>query len=109
MQVGISIQICSSAQGFMLIFRGNSGDSPNSEFAVYAKTHKLWFGSGGKILLSRLIFLSLNTPASSNKVFIFKLTIEDHFKKSNSKVIGSKFLPLAQIKSVAFFQGHPVQ
>ena len=56
-KVWISIQIFSSEQGFLLIFRGNSTDFPKSMFAVKAKTHKLRFGSGGKILISRLIFL----------------------------------------------------
>ena len=33
-KVWISIPILFSAQGFMLAFRGNSGDSPNNAFAV---------------------------------------------------------------------------
>ena len=33
-KVSISIQLFSSAQGFMLVFRCNSGDSLNSVFAV---------------------------------------------------------------------------
>ena len=33
-KVWISIQIFSSAQGFMLVFRSDSGDSPKSAFAV---------------------------------------------------------------------------
>ena len=33
-KVGIPIQIFSSAQRFMLVFCGHSGDSPNGAFAV---------------------------------------------------------------------------
>ena len=33
-KVWISIQIFSSAQGFILVFRGNSGDSLNGAFAL---------------------------------------------------------------------------
>ena len=45
---------------------------------------------------------TVNAPESTNKVFVFKLTIEDFFK-NHSELIGSKFLPLALIKSAAFF------
>ena len=47
---------------------------------------------------------TVNAPASTNKV---KLSIEDYFQ-NHSELIGSKFLPLATMKSVAFFVGHPV-
>ena len=50
---------------------------------------------------------TLNAPISTNKVFIFKLTIEDYFKNPFG-LIRSKFLSLSLIKSVAFFLGHPV-
>ena len=49
---------------------------------------------------------SVNAPTSTNKVFIFKLTIEDYYK-NDSELIGSNFLLLAPIKSVAFFSGTP--
>ena len=45
---------------------------------------------------------TVNVPAPTNKVFIFKLTIDDCFR-NHSNFIGSKFLPLALITSVAFF------
>ena len=48
----------------------------------------------------------LNAPISTNKVFIFKLTIEDYLKNYFG-LIGSKFLSLSLIKSVAFFSGTP--
>ena len=51
---------------------------------------------------------TVNGPASTNKVSIFKLTIEDYFK-NHSELIGFEFfLPLAPIKSVTFFLGHPI-
>ena len=50
---------------------------------------------------------TLNAPISTNKVFIFKLTIEDIFK-NYSGLIRYKVLSLSLIKSVALFPGHPV-
>ena len=50
---------------------------------------------------------TLNAPISTNKVFIFKLTIEDNLKNYFG-LIRSKFLSLSLIKSVAFFLEHPV-
>ena len=45
---------------------------------------------------------SVNVPTSDNKVFIFKLTIDDYYK-NDSELTGSNFFLLAPIKSVAFF------
>ena len=47
---------------------------------------------------------TVNALGSTNRVFICKITIEDYFN-NHSELTGSKFLPLAPIKSVAFFQG----
>ena len=44
---------------------------------------------------------TLNAPISTNKVFIFKLSIEDYFKNYFG-LIRSKFLSLSLIKSVVF-------
>ena len=44
---------------------------------------------------------------SINKVFIFKLTIED-YSKDYFWLIRSKFVSLSLINSVAIFLGHPV-
>ena len=55
----------------------------------------------------KINILTVNVPASTDKVFIFKLAIEDHVK-NHSELIGSKFLQLSPIKSVAFFLGHPI-
>ena len=48
---------------------------------------------------------TVNARASTNKVSIFNLTIEDYFR-NYSESIGSKFLLPTPIKSVAFFLGH---
>ena len=60
-----------------------------------------------KIFSFKIDIPTVNAPALANKVLIFKLIIEDYFNK-HSELIGSKFLPLAATKSVAFFLGHPV-
>ena len=48
---------------------------------------------------------SLNASISTNKVFVFNLTTDDHSKHSG--LIRPKFLLLAPVKSVAYFLGHP--
>ena len=44
---------------------------------------------------------TVNAPASTNMVFIFKLTIGDYFNNY------SEFLPLAQSNLLRFFSGTP--
>ena len=41
-------------------FQSNTITGKSCTFAVKAKAHMLWFGSGGKILLSRLTLFSFN-------------------------------------------------
>ena len=50
---------------------------------------------------------TFNAPISANKVFLFKLTVEDYFK-NYFELIRSKLLSLSLINSVAFFLGRPV-
>ena len=71
---------------------------PNPQALVWKWRHNFTF---------KINFPTINAPASANKVFIFKLTIEDCFN-NHSELIESKFLPLAPIEFAAFFLGHPV-
>ena len=47
---------------------------------------------------------TVNSLASTSKVFIFKLNIENYFK-TNSALIGSKFLPLCPDQICCVFSG----
>ena len=91
----------------MLVFRGNSGDSPKQRVCSLGQNLQALVWKWRQNYTSKINIPTVNAPASTNKVFIFKLTIEDYFN-NHSESIGSKFLPLSPIKSVAFFLGHPL-
>ena len=79
----------------MLVFRG-SGDSPKK--CVCQAQARVW--KWRQNFTFKINIPTVYEPASTNKVFIFKLIVEESFK-DHFELIGSKFLPLAPIKSVA--------
>ena len=91
----------------MFVFRGNSGDSPNRRVCSQVQNPQALVWKWRQNPTFNINIPTVIAPASTKKEFIFKLTIEDYFI-NHSDSLGSKLLPLAQIKSVASFLGHPV-
>ena len=85
---------------------GNSGDSPSSVFAVLGQIIHALVWKGRQNFTFKINFPAINAQPSTNKMITFKLIIED-YSNNHFESIGSKLLPLAQIKSVAFFSGTP--
>ena len=77
---------------------------PNSTFAVRPKSES----SDLEVEANNNNIPTLNAPISTNKAFIFQLTVEDYFK-NHFGLIRSHFSSLSLIKFVAFFLGHPVR
>ena len=69
----------SSELGFMPVFRGNSGDSQKACLQFRPKPTSSGLEVEAKFTFE-INIPSVNAPASTNKVFIFKLTVEDYFK-----------------------------
>ena len=84
----------------MLVFRGNSGDPQQRVCSLGHNPQALvWKWRQNSTL--NINIPNVNAPASTIKVFILKL-------KNYSELVGSKFLPLAPVNSVASSLGHPL-
>ena len=81
-------------------FAGNSG-VPQTAHLQFRQNPQALVWKWRQNFTFKINIPAVNAPASNNKSFIFKLTIEDYFR-NHSELIGSKFLQLALIKSVAF-------
>ena len=79
----------------------------NSAFAVRPKSESSGLEVWRQKWTFNIYIPTLDTSLSTNKVFIFQLTMEDCFR-NHFGLIRSKFLSLSMIRSVAFFLEHPV-
>ena len=94
----------STAWGFMLVIRSNARDSPKQCTCKLGQTRKaqVWRWRQGWIY--KINIPTSSASVSTNEVLVFKLTIKD-CSEGYQEQIRSKFLPLALIKSIAFFSG----